>query len=231
MYKFLFIFLFTVLVQKNAAAQDTLPKITVSQLGKKVLISWVNPFSYVTDINIQRSADSLKNFSTIGTVLNIKSASNGFVDPKEFIPSNQYYRLFIAFEGGSYLFTKSRRPSIDTSSVAPQAIEYQPTTKTWFVPSKHIYTGKDNNVIIALPDAEHKKYSLKFFDDDGSLLFELKKISLPFLTLDKVNFGHSGLFHFELFENKIIVERHKVFIPKDGKPMPSLDVEGREINR
>lgn len=217
-------------MQKATYAQDTLPKITVTQLGKKVLISWINPFSYASSINIQRSGDSLKNFTTIGTVLNVKALSNGFVDPKEFIPSTQYYRLFISFEGGNYIFTESHRPARDTLNITPDIIDYQPPVKTWFIPSKHIYAGRDNNVIISLPDAAHKKYSIKFFEEDGTLLFELKRIPESFLTLDKVNFVHSGLFSFELFENRIIIEKHKIYIPKDGKPIPALDVEGHEIN-
>lgn len=217
-------------MQKATYAQDTLPKITVTQLGKKVLISWINPFSYASSINIQRSGDSLKNFTTIGTVLNVKALSNGFVDPKEFIPSTQYYRLFISFEGGNYIFTESHRPARDTLNITPDIIDYQPPAKTWFIPSKHIYAGRDNNVIISLPDAVHKKYSIKFFEEDGTLLFELKRIPESFLTLDKVNFVHSGLFSFELFENRIIIEKHKIYIPKDGKPIPALDVEGHEIN-
>ncbi|MEO5648456.1 MAG: hypothetical protein ABIR03_00880 [Ginsengibacter sp.] len=232
MYKLLFlIFLFTAL-QKNSFAQDTLPKITVTQLGTKVLVSWNNPYTSLTAINIQRSADSTRNFTTIGSVLNVKTATNGFVDTKEFIPSDQYYRLFLSFEGGTYIFTTSRRPARDTLNISAELKEFQQpaTVKTWFVPSKHIYTGRDNNIIISLPDALKKKYSIKFFEDDGTFIFELRKITDTYLTLDKVNFMHSGLFDFELYDNRILIERHKIYIPKDGKATPALDVNGYEIN-
>lgn len=227
MCKILFAFLLFIFLQKTSFAQDTLPRITVTELGKKVLISWENPYTYVTIINIQRSPDSLKNFTTIGTVLNVKSKLNGFVDQKEFIPSTQYYRLFISFEGGTYIFTKSHRPGKDTIKITPQITEYQPPAITWFTESKHVYMGKDNNVIISLPDADHKKYSVKFFEEDGSLIFELKKIPEVYLTLDKVNFIHSGLFDYELYENRVIIEKHKIYIPKDRKPVHSNDDEDR----
>ncbi|MDP4285242.1 MAG: hypothetical protein Q8891_12520 [Bacteroidota bacterium] len=222
-------------LQKISFAQDTLPKITVTQLGKKVLISWTNPYTTATNINIQRSADSMKNFKTIGSVLNVNANTNGFADTKEFIPS-QYYRLFISFEGGTYLFTQSQKPVLDTSKsevlekVQEKVIPVPVPVQTWFIPSKHVYTGKDNNVIISLPDAEHKKYSIKFYEENGTFLFELKNIPESFLTLDKVNFIHSGLFDFELYDNRIIIEKHKFYIPKDGQPMPVLDVNGHEIN-
>lgn len=214
-------------------AQDTLPKITVTKLGRKVLVSWVNNYSNIVNINIQRSADSLRGFTTIGSVIDVDARTNGFVDTKEFIPSDQYYRLFISFSGGSYVFTASARPVEDTSALnveieTPAQVE-RPKGKSWFVPSNHVYTGRDNNVIISLRDAEKQKYTLKFYEEDGTLLFEVNKINKPYLILDKVNFGHSGLFNFELMDNKIIIERHKIYIPKDGKPMPALDVNGYEM--
>lgn len=228
MYKLVFILFFFLILQKISFAQDTLPDISVTQRSNKVLISWTNPFTSLTTINIQRSYDSLKNFTTIGSVLNIKAKSNGFVDAKEFMPP-QYYRLFISFEGGTYIFTKSHRPGIDTLKTVPEITEIQQPVKTWFVPSKLVYTGRDNNVIIDLPDAKKKKYSIKFFEEDGSPIFELKKITEPWLTLDKVNFLHSGLFNFEIYSDDVLVEKHKVYIPKDGKPIPALDEFGHEV--
>ncbi|MEO6135204.1 MAG: hypothetical protein ABIP35_08630 [Ginsengibacter sp.] len=229
MFKSLVTFLIFLAFQNTSFAQDTLPKITVNQLGKKVLVSWVNPYTSVTNINIQRSGDSLKNFTTIGSVLNVNTQSNGFVDAKEFIPNVQYYRLFISFEGGSFIFTEAKRPALDTlQAIVDESIYSQPVN-TWFVPSRHIFTGRDNNIIITLKDAAKHKYSLKFFEDDGTFLFEINRINENYLTLDKVNFLHSGLFRFELYDNKVIVERHKIYIPKDGKPSPSLDSNGYEV--
>ena len=235
MHKLISILFLLCFLQHNSFAQDTLPKISVTQLGKKVLVAWTNPFTTVTTINIQRSYDSLRNFTTIESVLNVKAKTNGFVDSKEFIPS-QYYRVFISFEGGSYIFTSSHKPVIDTSKTAEIVKEVQPTVitpttpvQTWFKPSKFVYTGKENNVIISLPDAGKNKYSIRFFEEDGTPLFEIKKITEPYLTLDKVNFSHSGLFNFEIYEDGKLVEKHKFYIPKDGQPMPALDIDGHAV--
>src|SRR5664279_4038425 len=122
MHKSIFIILSFLVLHNISFAQDTLPKISVTQLGNKVLVSWVNPFESVTTINIQRSYDSLKGFTTIGSVLNVKAKENGYVDSKEFIPP-QFYRVFISFEGGSYLFTQSHRPSVDTAKKAAEVNE------------------------------------------------------------------------------------------------------------
>jgi hypothetical protein len=246
MLKFFLFLLLMISLHRLSFGQDTLPRISVLQLGKKVLVSWYNPYSNVANINIQRSSDSTRNFTTIGSVLNVGMGMNGFTDPKEFLPSDQYYRLFVSFEGGSYIFTGSHRPGIDTVKailelVKPAIIEEKEKEKekeevtvpkkerNIFVPSPHVYTGKDNNVIISLPDASKKKYSIKFYEENGTFLFELKRIPESYLTLDKVNFVHSGLFIFELFDNRLIIERHKFYIPKDGRPMPLLDLQGHEI--
>ncbi|MEP7231739.1 MAG: hypothetical protein ABI691_15865 [Ginsengibacter sp.] len=238
MRKSYFIFILLLAVQKISFSQDTLPKISVAQISNKVLISWTNPYTSITNIGIQRSYDSTKYFTTIGSVLNVKAQSNGFIDAKAFLPA-QYYRLFISFEGGTYLFTESHRPGLDTMKVIPNVTTeigkpVQPTqpllpVQNYFVPSREIYTGLDNNIVMSLPDADKKKYSVKFFEDDGTFLFEIKKIAEPYLTVDKVNFVHAGLFRFELFDNRVLIERHKFYIPKDGKPIPLLDEQGYEL--
>ncbi len=211
---------------KVLLAQDTLPKLSVVSSSNHNVISWTNPYTSLTTINIQRSFDSLKNFKTIGSVLDVKNKTNGFVDAR---PSSgiQYYRLFLSFEGGTYIFSSSYRPSIDTSNYVPK--EFQSAiVNTWFEPSKFVYTGRENNVIISLPLAAKKKYQVKFFEENGTFLFELSKISEPYLTVDKVDFVHAGLFNFELYEDGVLIEKHKFYIPKDSKPVPSLNEQGKK---
>lgn len=232
-----------VMLSAEAIAQDTLPKITVTLLGKKALVSWVNTQKNITSINIQRSGDSLRNFTSIGSVFNVNAVSNGFVDKKEFLPNEQYYRLFITYEGGEYLFTESHRPVPDTATVVPPEIvkeipvkepkprpepKPKPVIKL-FTPSHYVFTGKDNNVTIEVKNARKNNYSIKVFEDDGTFLFEIRKIPEDHLIIDKSNFIHSGLFRFELYQNHNLVEKHKLYIPEDGKPMPVLDENGYEI--
>ena len=228
MQKFFIFFLLLFLCQ-HSFSQDTLPRITVSNINDHILVSWTNPYITLTTINIQRSFDSLRNFTTIGSVLDVNNKKNGFIDSKP-LALNMYYRIFLSFEGGTYLFTKSSRPVKDTSKALPDFKEFQQSTvNTWFVPSRLIYTGKDNNVIIALPDAGKKKYLIKFFEENGAFIFELNKITEPYLTLEKVNFMHSGIFDFEIFENGVLIEKHKVYVPKDGKPVPNVNELGKPV--
>lgn len=223
----LFIFCFFILgICFKNYAQDTLPRATVKSISNKVIISWRTTYgARITAINIQRSSDSIKNFTTIGSVLEPNNRENGFVDSKAPSP-NMFYRVFVAFAGGSYVFSKSYRPVPDTARTSDPAVvippppppfQYQPEEPTGFVASKYIYTGKDNNVIIDLPDAGTSKYSIKFFDDNDKKVFELSKVTEPYLIIEKVNFLHSGWFYFKLYENGIIKERHDFYIPKEGK--------------
>lgn len=81
--------------------------------------------------------------------------------------------------------------------------------------SRFVFTEKEGRVKILLPDAVNKKYSIKFFEEDSTLLFEIKHIQQRLLTLDKSNFIHSGWFKFELYENGELKEKQKLYIPKD----------------
>jgi hypothetical protein len=216
------IFIFSTLCSSKLYAQDTLPNIAVKNISGKIIVSWKNTYgAYISNINIQRSTDSLRNFTTIGTVLEPMNRENGFVDNR---PGGEkmFYRVFVAFEGGSYVFTKSYRPVKDSIATLPAKVDENekivPVAPKGYIPSRYIYTGKDNHVIINLPDAPNKKYAVKFFDDNGNALFELKQIAEPYLILEKVNFIRSGWYHFELYHNGELEEKHKFFIPKEEKP-------------
>ena len=99
--------------------------------------------------------------------------------------------------------------SVDTIIIKPFVV------REMYRASKYVFTEKFGNVMIVLPDAASKKYSVSFFEENKKPLFEIKEVRASSLTLDKSNFVHSGWFWFELFENGKLKERHKVFIPKD----------------
>jgi hypothetical protein len=84
-----------------------------------------------------------------------------------------------------------------------------------YKPSQYVFTGKDGNVMVSLPNVLEKKYDLKFFEEDSTPLFELKEVKESPLTIDKTNFVHGGWFRFELYENGQLKEKHKFFISKD----------------
>lgn len=103
-----------------------------------------------------------------------------------------------------------------TDSIAapnPVTVKNKPNA---FVPSLYVYTTRDGYVKVSLPDEEKsKKYSIKFFDEDNTLLFELKDIKQKTFKLDKTNFYHAGWFKFELYEDGKLLEKHKFYLEKD----------------
>lgn len=218
-----------------AQGQKSLPAISVTNINGKIIVSWKNAYTIpLSTLSIQRSYDSLKNYTTIGSVLNPQNLENGYADANP--PYNKmYYRLFIAFEGGSYIISEPVRPTKDSaSSNATSDTRYpwqldpnadprlqQPPVGNVNAgpayPSRWIYTAKDQNVVIHLPDASTKNYTAIFFDELENQLFELTNLKEEYLIVEKVNFVKAGWYSFKLLENGKLVETNKFYIAKDGK--------------
>lgn len=213
------------LIGSAAFSQDTLPKFSVRNAGNnRIIIGWVNPFPELKQISIQRSHDSLNNYKTILSVADPRAVQNGYVDTKA--PNDHmYYRIFYVMQNNYFFFTEAKQPRIDTAKAAvtklpiagDTAVRTAPVVvkKPEYVPSFYVYSKTDGNVFINLPDADQKAYSIKFYEEDDSYLFEIKGIKETALILDKANFHHGGWFKFELYSGDKIVERHKFFIGKN----------------
>lgn len=267
------VFLLLIFSGNFLAAQDTLPKFTVKDVGNnRIIIGWVNTLKDVKQIGIQRSFDSLTGYKTILTVPDPAAEQNGYADMKA--PNDHmFYRLYIQQDKGMYMFSKAKKPFKDTTrltlpvnqpvipgdtsgktitgvkinqrlkadslnlpdsiakakpfvvkidgfpgndSIAtpnPVTVKNKPTA---FVPSLYVYTQRDGYVRISLPEDEKpKKYSIRFYEDNGGFLFELKEIKEKNFKLDKTNFYHAGWFRFELFEDGKLLEKHKFYLEKD----------------
>ncbi len=234
MKKFLFIiFLITLFRPGISFAQQTLPGISVTNYSGKIIINWKNAYAVpVANINIQRSYDSLKNYTTIGSVLNPLNEENGYSD-NDPPYTKMYYRVFIAFDGGAYIISPSVRP-VKAEQVTDRAIkdnrfpwqidprsdstfQSPPLKNDVFYPSLRIFTAKDNTVVIHLPDATLKNYTAKFFNESRKQLFELTSLKDEYLIIEKVNFGRAGWYYFELYHDGKVLEKNRFFIPKDGK--------------
>jgi len=84
-----------------------------------------------------------------------------------------------------------------------------------YKPSRLVYTEKDGNVRIVLPDALSKNYNIKFFDINSLPIFEIKRVKEPMLILEKTNFLQAGWYKFELYQDGVLKEKNKFNIPKD----------------
>ena len=68
--------------------------------------------------------------------------------------------------------------------------------------------AKNGDVIIAVPAGGRGKYKIRFFGGDQGLLFEIRQIQDPVLIVEKYNFGHAGLFQYELYRDNSLVEKN-----------------------
>ena len=262
-------------------SQDTLPKFSLTERGDRVTISWVNPFQSLVQLNVQRSYDSLRNFSTVYSAPSPELPQNGYTELKP-ATNRIFYRIFYVLEGGSYFFTKAIRATGTTSTITSttdtkDVAANRDLTNSAFntvIPgdkrvvtikikdtvfrrlsvnsfryfrdsilrvtkdtiytindsiigvspyimiqayriSAYVFINKDGFINIAVPLVNEKKYHIKFFEADGSLLFEITNVKESPLILDKANFIHSGWFQFELYEDNKLKERNKLYIPKD----------------
>lgn len=255
--------------RNTVTAQEVLPDFTVKNNNGKISVSWQNKYSkQVKGITVQRSFDSLKSFTSITTVPDPKVLAAGFADITAPY-TKMFYRLFIVFDSGVYIFTASKKPEPDanfnltkaikkildenqaqnskavktgkavnpvsknekitktdsdhvihpennTDSQAISApIESLPNKEITIYPSLLIYTAKDNNIVINLPDFKPNKYVVKIFEENNKKLFELNKLTEGYLIIEKVNFLHAGWFYFEIYDEGVLLEKNKFFIPRD----------------
>lgn len=231
---FLSLFLGSLFFSTSLQAQKPLPYIEVKDYNGKVIVSWINDYKRKANgISIQRSSDSIRDFTTIATVLNPENIDNGFLDKKP--PAGKlFYRVFVAFPGGSYAYSVTRRPvrsemstELSTGDSIALNTPRNPVTKR----VKYVTLVRDNNLMIRLPDTSSKKYSIRFYDDQENLLFEIGKLTEPVLIIEKVNFVHSGWFRYELSEAGKLVDRDRFFIPADDKLRQAVQSEQGRKNK
>lgn len=114
MARYLVLFFGWMILSVTAKSQDTLPRFTlVAKASDRIIISWTNPYgAKIRQLSIQRSFDSLRNFTTILTLPDPAVPQNGYVDAKA-INNHMFYRLYILLDSGKYLFSVTKRPVAD----------------------------------------------------------------------------------------------------------------------
>lgn len=223
MRKIILLLLFFYAFVSRSDAQAILPDFTVKNNKEKNSVCWQNNYSNaIKAISIQRSYDSSKGFTSLFTVTNPNLPANGFLDESTYYPK-MFYRLFITFDSGAYVFTAAKQPEIDADFNYLNAVKQilrEKGINTYSEEkakqlSSYIYTGRDNNVVINLPNFKPNKYLIKIFDEHDQSLFELKNIKEGYLIIDKANFLRGGWYNFEIYDEGKFMEKNKFYIPKD----------------
>lgn len=191
----------------NLQAQSQLPDITVSYKNGKPVISWTVGYGGIKQIGIQRSQDSLFNYSTIGYASSPGAKVNAYTD-NHARPGVNFYRLFILMSNNAYFFSHIRRLELGAAALG----EMNDEKPKAFSPSVFVYTNPQGNVNISLADAAKNHYRIRFMDADDHFVFEVTDVDKPLLIVDKSNFLHTGWYHYELYENGKVKEKWMFYI-------------------
>ena len=214
-----------------AKAQSTLPEIDILTKDGINIISWISPYKAgVKSIAVQRSADSITNFGTIGMVSNLKSTKQDYVDAHPLLGPN-YYRVILTFNSDIEWISNISNIEMDSASIANQKIipsneaiqkiiEETGSTKVLenlstisYPKSRYVFTNPfTGNINIEIPDATQNTYTLVFYDDNEKKVLEILSILEEVIILDKRNFQSLGIFKFKLFKNKQEFEKGVITI-------------------
>jgi len=98
------------LIAVKGFSQPALPDFSIKKGEKdQRVLAWRNSFGKaVTVLNIQRSADSVRDFRTVYSAQHPELEVNAWTDTKP-IPGMDYYRIFYTLTTGMYYFTKAQK--------------------------------------------------------------------------------------------------------------------------
>ncbi|OJU24584.1 MAG: hypothetical protein BGN92_05760 [Sphingobacteriales bacterium 41-5] len=218
----LFLFFVGFIFSIDVHAQEELPDFSIYKVGGgRVMISWTHNFKDIKQISVQRSHDQNNYFKTIAIVPDPSLMQNGVADTKA--PNDSmYYRIFVMQEGGKFFTSKVKQPAVDSLGLAGaySSVDNSPSTPTTnflpagFVQSKYIFTSLDRYVRVELP-FDSRKYDIKFFTEYNLPLFELHDLKEKRFKLDRSTFGSAGYVNFELYADGKLLEKYKLYLPKD----------------
>lgn len=97
-------------------AQPQLPDMASATQKGLVVLGWTAQWDGIKSIAVQRSSDSVYNFTTIGYVKNLKKGPQGFIDGHP-MPGKNYYRLYIAFASDLTWFSNRTLVVVDSAQI------------------------------------------------------------------------------------------------------------------
>lgn len=204
-------------------SQEQLPDFSVYKVGGgRVVISWTHNLKDIKQVSVQRSFDKNNFFKTIATMPDPSIMQNGLSDAKA--PNDSmYYRIFVMQNGGRFFTTKVKQPAVDSLGLAGAYGSVNNNSDinlntnflpAGFVQSKYIFTSPDRYVRVELPFDNHR-YDIKFFTEYNQPLFEMNNLKERRFKLDRSYFISAGYINFELYSDGKLLEKYKLFLPKE----------------
>ncbi len=222
---------------KWAAAQSTLPDITLATENGINIVSWINPYkSGVRAFVIERSTDSNVNFSAIGILKKFENNIQSFVDVAPLAGSN-WYRVKVIFDSeiewvsnhakitldSMAIVNRKLIKSVDTLQVAVNEALNKEGSKERIIDtkikqveipkSKYIYSNPfSGNIVIELPETRDYNYKITFYTEGDKQLFDIPRIHEDEIILDKRNFQNNGNYKFTIWRDDKIFEKGMITI-------------------
>lgn len=106
-------------------AQPQLPDIAGAADKGVIVLTWQCQYEGIKSIAVQRSADSLHNFSTVGYVKNLKKGVQAFVDGHP-LPGRNWYQLVIIFSSDLSWTSNKVKLFVDSSTLLNQNVVLPP---------------------------------------------------------------------------------------------------------
>lgn len=217
-------------IEAQTPVIPTLPSMNIVTENAQNILTWNAQFDGIKSIAIQRSADSVRNYVTIGVLTAPKKGIQTFTDTRPEVGKN-HYRLSVNFAGDMEWFSNTYKVILDSATIAKSLNEKivsgttnsksVPTTNNsnnnvntttssndfYYTPSAKIYTNPyTGHININLEDAKSRKYSVRFYDPKKNEVLRISRILKTVLVLDKNNFNSKGTYKFELLDGETLVE-------------------------
>lgn len=228
MKRFFSYILFTLLSYCALAQEAEIPALPSLKIETKEgynFLSWVNTYDGLKSVQIQRSADSVLNFVTIGNIAKPVSGVQRFTDKTPMLGKN-YYKVRVLFQSELEWFSNTYKVILDSATIAAsrqqalltgstkatstgreEEIESKEPKGFYYEPSTQVYTNPyTGHVVISLNDANEKRYSLRFYNPEKEEVLYISRIKKTHIILDKYNFNARGTYQFKLFDGDTVKE-------------------------
>lgn len=121
LFRFIILALFIASGSAVKAQPPVLPDIIAATDKGVNVISWTCQYDGIKSIAVQRSSDSVFNYTTVGYVKNLKKGTQAFIDGHPNAGSN-WYRLYIAFSSDLTWYSNNIKVSIDSATLLEKGV-------------------------------------------------------------------------------------------------------------
>ncbi len=223
MRRLLYLILFSSIYSLSSFAQQRaqLPNVAIAQNKNTVELKWFCQYEGVHAISVERSLDSGENYQRIGEPNTIIKGEQIFTDTHPVCGSN-WYRVQLEFNSGLLWNSHIAKIYMDSSQYYFNKVEKVKTFSNLAVMSdtnidnidaysyfKSLYINtlpSNGHIQVTLNDGDIHNYIIKFLDQYEHFLFQVDGIREKSYSIDKRNFPHKGVYKFQLYKNKEVLE-------------------------